>query len=139
MQRGSLAEKKKVYFDGEEIPGLVSVKEITLEKAMIDVPAFKRIRQISSDITKVPPMELVYETARSTKTLKFWNDFYLKSEVHECVIVRTDAHGEAFDNLILPGCECIKLVIPEYDAATPKFASLTVTILAAEIPIPIAV
>ena len=139
MQTGSMAEKKRIYWDGEEIPGLVNVKEIVLEKSMIDVPSFRRIRQISSDITRVPAIEMTYETARGTKTLEFFNDFYLKSEIHQCVIVRTDAGGSEFDNLILPDCECLKLVIPDYDAAAPKYAALTVTILPSEIPVPVAV
>jgi len=139
MQKGSMAEKKKVYWDGEEIPGLVSCADIPLIKNLIDVPGFRNVRQISSDITRVPVIEMEYETARDTKTLKFFSDFYLKSEIHQCVIVRTDAHGVEFDNLILPDCECVIETIPGYDSAAPKFASLKVSFIPSEIPIPVAV
>lgn len=132
-----MAEKKKVWWDGVEIPGLVSVKEITLEKSLIEVPSFKRIRQLSSDITKVPAIEMMYEAARDTTTLQFFTDFYLKNQVKDCTIVRTDAHGVEFSRRIAPQCECVKITEPEFDAASPKYASVSVTVIPSELPIPV--
>ncbi len=129
MQKGSMAEKKKVYFDREEIRGLVSVSEIVLEKGMIEVPEFHRIRQLQNGVTKVPAIDLVYRIDRNSPTYKFWKDFYFNDEDHDGVISRTDAHGVEFGQTLLPGCECVKYTEPPYEAANPTFAQISVRII----------
>lgn len=137
MQKNSMAEKKQVFWDGVEIPGLVLVEEITLEKSTIEVPSFKKIRIIQSDITKIPAVNLKYRLDRGTSTLKFWEDFYYENEIHDASIIRTDASGAEFARRLLPQCECIKISEPAYDAASPTYASITVTVLPYDI-IPVA-
>ena len=72
MQKHQMVEKKKAYWDGEEIDGLARVADITLEKSTVEVPAFKRIRILQSDITKLPAIEFEYVVSRDSKTLKFF-------------------------------------------------------------------
>lgn len=129
MQQNSMAEKKIVKWDGSEIPGLISVDEIKLEKAMIDAPSFKKIRKIQSDITTIPAVNMKYKTDRNTNTLQFWEDFYNNNEVKDGVIVRTDASGAEFHRQLLPGCECVDITYPAYDAANPSLATISVVVL----------
>ena len=54
MQRNDLAEKKRVLIDGEEIPGLVYLGAIPLEKGQLEVPEYDRVRRIQNGISTVP-------------------------------------------------------------------------------------
>lgn len=123
-----MAEKKRVLIDGEEIPGLVNVQEITLEKAQIEVPEFKKIRRIQSGITTIPAIELTYKLARGTSTHKFMKDWYFNDEQHDVTIVRTDASGAEFARTLLPSCECVRYQEPAFDASAPVYAQVPITI-----------
>ena len=129
MQRNDMAEKKKILIDGVELPGLVNFQEITLEKGQIDVPEFKKIRKIQSGITTIPAVELTYKTARDTNTLQFLKNWYFDDEVHDVVVVRTDASGAEFARTLLPSCECVRYQEPAFDAASPTYAQCPVTVL----------
>ena len=129
MQKHQLVEKKKVYWDGEEKEGLVRVADITLEKSTVEVPSFKRIRILQSDITKLPAIEFEYLISRDSDALKFFEDFYNDNQVKDCVISRTDAHGDEFARRLWQECECIKITEPAYDAANPTYAKITVTVV----------
>lgn len=128
MQRNALAEKKKIFWDGVEIQGLVSVGEVLMEKSTIEVPSFHRIRTIQSGITKLPILEIVYRIDRDSNTQKFWQDYYTNDENHDAVFIRTDAGGNEFARRILPSCECLSISEPAYDAASPTYAKITVKI-----------
>lgn len=129
MQKQAMAAKKKQTWDGTEVPGLVSVNEITLEKSTIEVPEFKKIRQLQSDITKIPAIEYKYKTDRNTNTLKFFEDWYFNNEVKDGTLIETDAHGSEYARKLLPQCELLKITYAGYDAASPVYANVTVTVL----------
>lgn len=136
-QRNDLAEKKRVLWDGEEIPGLVSITEITYEKGIIEVPEFKRIRKIQNGITTFGEVTLVYKVQRDSKGFVFCKDFHQKDETHDGVVVRTDASGAEFARTLLQSCECTYMSEPEFDAANPTFAKITIRIVPYEvIPLP---
>ena len=124
MQKGAMAEKKKVLVDGVEIPGLVMVGEIVLEKGTIEVPEFHKIRQIQSGISKIPAVDLTYKVERNSSTLEFFKNWYFNDEVHDVTIIRTDAHGVEFSRTVLPQCECNKYQEPAFDGANPTYAQL---------------
>jgi len=131
--KNDIAEKHKILVDGEEVAGLVSVGDIVLEKGLIDVPQFKRIVQVQNGITKIPAVELVYKIAKGSKTYKTFNDWYFKDEVHDVTKIRTDAQGTEFARTLLPECDCVKLTEAKYDAATPDYAKVTVTLIPVDI------
>jgi len=133
MQKNDLAEKKRVYIDGEELTGLVYAGEIRLEKGTIEVPEFRKIRTIQNGISKIPPYELRYKIARGTNTLKFCQDWYDGDEVKDVTIVRTDAHGSEFARTLLEQCECHAITAPETDSASPTYAMVSIAILPYEI------
>lgn len=124
-----MASKAKIMWDGIEKAGLVSLNEISLEKSTIEVPEFKKIRQIQSDITKIPAIELKYKTDRNTDTLKFFEDWYFNNEVKDGTIINTDASGTEYARKLIPQCECLKIVYPPYDASNPTYANIVVTVL----------
>lgn len=128
-QQHAMAEKKKVIIDGVEIPGLVSVAEITLEKSTIEVPSFSRIRLIQSGIIKLPAISLKYRVDRDTETLNFWQNYHQNNEIHDVELIRTDATGTEFARRLLPQCECNKMTDPGYDAANPEYASITIELI----------
>jgi hypothetical protein len=132
-QNNDMAEKKRVYIDGEEIKGLVSVGEIPLTKGRIEVPEFKHIRKIQNGISTMPEIPFVYKISRGTNTLQFLQDWYHKDEVKEVVLVRVDAHGDEFARTLLSECECVDYTDPETDSASPPYAQTTVVLLPFEI------
>jgi len=136
-QRNDLAEKKKVSWDGEEVPGLVSVGIVGLEDGSIDVPEFNYIRKIRNGQRTIPEVAMVYKLQKDSKVLTFFQNFYLKKETHSAVIIRTDATGTEFARTLLTDCECIKYEEPEYDAASPTFAKVSLTVVPFDVvPLP---
>jgi len=128
MQKQEMAEKKRAMWDGEEIPGLVSVEEITLTKNTVEVPSFKRIRPISAGIKKIPAIKLKYRVDRPTKTQKFLEEFFEKEQVKDLTIIKTDAHGVEYSRRLCPLCECVEITDPAYSAESPQYASMTITV-----------
>jgi hypothetical protein len=128
MQRNDLAEKKKVIIDGEEIPGLVNFAEIPLEKGQLEVPEFSKIRRIQNGISTVPAIEMTYKIARDTNTLQFFRDWYFLNQEKDVTVIRTDAAGTEFARTLLPSCECVRYAEPAFDAASPTYAQVMVTV-----------
>ena len=128
MQENSMAEKDIVEFDGVDIPGLVNISERKREKAGIEVPSYKKIRTISNGVTKIPPFDLTYRYDRGTNTLSYFETWFDDNEVKDGVLIKHDAHGSEFERILLPKCECLAITEPAYDAASPGYAQITVTI-----------
>ena len=133
MQPNDMAEKKRVYIDGDEIPGFVYSGELRLEKGTIEVPEFKKIRTIQNGISKIPPYELRYKITRGTNTLQFFQNWYNNDEIKDVTIVRCDAHGAEFARTLMSQCECHVKADPETDSASPEYAMITAIILPFEI------
>lgn len=137
MQTNNMAEKKRVLYDEEEIPGLVSFAEISLERAQLEVPEFDRIRRISSGILTIPPIEVVYKLARDSETLQFFTDYYFQNLEFDVTIIRTDAAGVEFARTLLPDTQIARYAEPAFDAANPVYAQVAFTLLPWDV-IPIA-
>jgi hypothetical protein len=135
MQQTRVVEKRKLYWDGEEIPGLVSMPELNLEMGEVEVPEFDKIITVANGVVKVNPFTLVYKLARDGKAMKFLNDFFTEGETHDLTIARTDGAGVEFGRILIQDCECSKKTYPPYDAASPEFAKLTVNILPGSVPV----
>jgi hypothetical protein len=128
QQNYDMAEKVKVYIDGEEIAGLVNFGEIDLAVNQIQVPEFDIIRNIDSGVKTIPAVEMIYKVSRGSKTLKFFQDWFNKKETHDVSKVSTDADGVEFSRDLLPASRCVGFKRPAYDAASPTYAQVTVTI-----------
>ena len=128
MQTNEMVEKKRVKWDGVETPGLVNVAEIVREKRTVEVPGFRRIRDVQSGIEKLPQLTFIYKLERNTNTLKFFEDFFDNNEAKDCEIIRTDAHGDEFSRKSYTGCEVISITEPAYDAANPNYAQISVVV-----------
>jgi len=126
MQENEMVEKKKCLWEGNEIPGLVSFGEVLREKRVVEVPSFRRIRDIQSGIEKMPQLTLVYKLERNTDTLNFFETFFDKDEVKDLEVIRTDAHGVEFKRKMYSNCELLSITEPAYDAANPDFSKITV-------------
>jgi len=129
MQSNEMIKKDKVYWDGVEVPGLVSVGEISREKSIVDVPSFRKIRPVQSGVVKNPEITLVYKTDRDTNTLEFFDNFFDNNEVKDMEDVKTDAHGVEFQRVLYTDCEIKTMTEPAYDAASPDFAKITIVII----------
>jgi hypothetical protein len=128
-QRNDLAMKRRVLIDGTEYPGLVSVGEVNFEKTVIEAPEFNFIRNIQNGITKVPQFDIVYKLDKGSSTLPFLRGWFVNNEVHDMIIIDTDATGQPFQQFNCSACECTKLADPEYDAKSPDYARYTVHII----------
>lgn len=127
-QRNEMAEKKRVLWDNEEIPGLVSVEEMVIDKNTIEVPSFSKIRTIPNGVITIPTIVMVYKLVRDAITHNFFKDFYFQNEIKDAIIIRVDGHGVEFDRNLIPSCECIGITDPAYDAAAPEYAQIRITV-----------
>lgn len=129
MQPNSMAQKVKVLFDGEEIPGLVKFPEVPLERQVIEVPTFSRTRKIQNGVTAMPEAELVYETRRDTKTRAFFRSWFDNNEKHDATVIYCDADGAEYGRELWQDVECRKISTAPVDFASVSYAQLTVTLL----------
>jgi len=129
MQEGSVAQKAKLIVDGEEIPGLVKLGEVALEKGTIEVPTPFKIVKIQNGVSTMPEVPATFETRRDTNTKKRLSDWYKNDEQHDVTVVYFDAGGAEYARYLWPKTECKKKTIPETDHASPTFAKLDVIFL----------
>lgn len=122
QQSYDMAEKVRAYWDGEEIPGLVNMGEISIDVNQIEVPEFEITRLIDSGVRKIPALEMTYKIARESKTLKYFQNFFYNKESHDLSKVRCDADGVEFGRTLMPSCRCVGFTEPAYDAASPTYA-----------------
>jgi hypothetical protein len=129
-----MVEKKRVKWDGEELAGLVKVNEVTTEKSTVEVPSFRHIREVQSDVRKLPPLVLTYKFERNTDTQRYLDDFFENNRVVDIEVIRTDAHGIQFgDSETYLGCEGKSMTKPAYDAANPTYAQTVITVIPGDI------
>jgi hypothetical protein len=119
-----MAEKVRLFMDGEELTGLVNFGEIVLERGLIEVPEFHKIRQIQSGIEKIPAIDVTFKIPRGSNIYKILKDWYFNDEVHDLVKVRCDATGTEFARTLLPSCEMTKWHEPGFDGANPTYAQI---------------
>ena len=122
QQSYDMAEKVKVWIDGEELPGLVNFGELSLEVNQIEVPEFEITRLIDSGVRKIPAQELTFKLSRESKTLKYLQNWFFDKESHDMTKVRVDAGGVEFARTLYPSCRCVGYTEPAYDAANPTYA-----------------
>ena len=128
MQRNDLAEKKRVLIDGEELPGLVFVGEVSREKGQVEVPEFDRTRRIQNGVTTIPPVEMRWKIQRDTNTRQFLLDWYDQNETHDVTVITTDATGSEIERQLMTASECVKHSRPEYAGEAPVFSMVTIII-----------
>jgi succinate dehydrogenase flavin-adding protein (antitoxin of CptAB toxin-antitoxin module) len=129
MLKSAVVEKKKILFDGVEIPGLISVQELKLTKATVKVPSFKKLRQISSEIIEIPVIELKYACHRGTVTDTFFSNFFFNAEVKDVIEERTDQYGTVIQRRLWQLCECNDYQTPKYDAEAPELMTAIVQLI----------
>lgn len=129
MQNGSMAGKVKVLYDGVEIEGLTQFGDVPLENGTIDVPTFNRLRKIHSGVTTMPEVQLTYETRRNTNTRAFFKSYYHNKEKKDITIIRCDADGTEYDRELWSAVECNKFQENSFDASSPTYAQVRITLL----------
>jgi hypothetical protein len=129
MQQNDMADKRRLLFDGEEIPGLVNIEELSFEEAVIEVPELNKIRKIKNCVTPVPILNCIYKTNRNTDTYEFFKNFKERNEVKQCTMIQVDASNTEYKRTLFPGVECAKFTEPAYDAASPTYAQTSVMLV----------
>lgn len=129
MQNGSMAGKVKVLYDGVEIAGLTNFGDEPLENGTIEVPTFNKVNKIQSGVTVMPEVQLVYETRRNTNTRQFFKDYFYKKEKHDVTVIRCDADGTEYGRELWSAVECNKFHENTFDAGSPTYASVTISLL----------
>lgn len=129
MQENSVAQKARMMFEGEEVPGLISIGEVAEEDDAIQVPGFQIIRNIRSGVRKMPEIEVKFETRRNTKTREFLSDWYRKKTAKDVTIIYCDADGVEFARYLWSQVECRKHTIPPTDHGKVDYSFISVTVL----------
>lgn len=129
MQKNAQADKRRIYWEGEEWPGLVNVGELNFEQGVIEVPEFATKRKISDGVTDIPPLELTYRLDRDTSTRKKIDDWFENKDLKNGTIVYTDGHGQVIHRQLLQQCEITKKMTPAYDGLSPTYKQYQITVL----------
>ena len=131
--KGDQVEKKRIYADGVEIEGMISIDEYTIEDGIVSVPGFQKIVPVKNGVKTIPSIGAVFKVTRGSATLKFMQDWYEKNEVKEVTLERTDRAGVVFATELWSKVECAKNGVPAYDAASPGVAQISVILLPEDI------
>lgn len=131
--KSDMVEKQILVVDGEELEGLVSADERPLEKGVVDVPGPNKTVPVSNGVIKIPQAPMIFKIKRNSKTLKILSDWFKKDEYHDCVLIKTDGAGQEFSRELWDNVECSRLAGPAYDASSPVFAQIAVTLLPEDI------
>ena len=130
-----MALKRKILYDGDEIPGLVETSDLKDEEGTIEVPGFNRKTAIKDGVKMMDPLDLVYKIQRDTNTQQFFMDWFYKNEYHDATIVETDATGSEVNRWLLRDCECKLVNKRSYNAGGVEFHGLGVTIICTTEPV----
>lgn len=128
MQNNSVAQKARIIFEGEEVPGLVSIGEIPEEDDAIQVPGFQIIRNIRTGVRKMPEIDLKFETRRNTNTRAFLSDWYRGKTAKDITVIYCDADGVEFARYLWNQVECRKHTIPATDHSKIDYSYVSVTV-----------
>ena len=137
MQKNDRAQKRRLLFDGDELPGLVETSDLTDEEEGVDVPSFNRTRTVGSGVSKLEPLDVIYKDQKGTKTRKFLTDWKFKKQVKDVVVINTDSTGFEINRWLWPDCECLKYNERGYTAAGVEFAGINVVITCTGTPVPL--
>lgn len=129
MQRNDMAETNSLLIDGNEIPGLTALQEVELTKGELEVPEQGKTRRISDGNVTIPAIQATYKIKRDTETLSFMKNWFDGNEVHDVTRIRRDGHGSEFDRELWPACELVRYYTPAYEAATPEYAQVQITMV----------
>lgn len=105
MQKNDQSLKRKILFDGEEVPGLVECSDIKDEEGTIEVPGFNRKVSIKDGVKSFAPVDATYKCQKDSITEKFFSDYYYLNQVKDVDIIDTDATGVEVSRYLLRDCE----------------------------------
>jgi hypothetical protein len=128
-QRNDLVEKVKVTWDGEELPGLVSISEQKYSMGEVEVPEFARKRKMPNGVIEFADLTLKYAiNSKVSKTVAFFQNFFFGQETHTLMRIRVDASGTEFGRTLSQDCQMLDYTEPEVDLANPTYAAMTVVV-----------
>lgn len=123
--RNVQGERRRIYVDGEEYPGLIAVGDVNNEKDKIDVPGYDKVTKTTNGVRKVPDIPLTYRIDKNSETLPFYRNWYLNNEEHDVKMERVNHKGDVFETILYPGCLLGSFNCPGYDAGAPTAAQFS--------------
>lgn len=141
-QRNDRILKRKILFDGVEIPGLVECSDLKDESGSAEVPGFGRTVEVKTGVSKFAPLDLVYKDDPGTVTRKFFEKYYYPTDnpqepYYDVVVVNCDATGSEINRWLLRDTECKSFSQRAYNAGGVVFAGIAVTLLCTSTPVPL--
>lgn len=131
--KGDMVQKRKFLADGEELEGLISIDQYSLEEGTVEVAGYNKVISVKNGVTTIPPIGFTFKITRNSKTMKILQDWKNKNEYKDCVMILTDGAGAEMGRELWPNVECSKLSGPAYDASSPVTASIATTLLPEDI------
>ena len=129
MQVNQMAEKKRMFVDGEEYTDLINVGDGLSEKDVVEVADGNFKRTISNGQKSVTPRECSLAILRNSPVKRKIMDWYNNNETHDVTIVSYDGHGIEFERELLTDCELSKNSRPSWEATSASQAKIDFTLL----------
>lgn len=127
-QRNETVLKARITWDGEELPGFVSISEQKWSQGEVEVPEFKRKRKLPNGVTEFADLTLVYAVQRNSPTDAFFQQMWNNAEQHNLMRIETDAQGAETGRVLNEDCQLLDYTRPEIDLASPSYNKLTVVV-----------
>lgn len=125
--KNDMVEKKRLFVDGEELQGLISIDEYPIEKGSAQIPSFNKVVEVVNGVVTIPLVNATFKISRDSKTMRILKDWFEDGSTKDCVLVRTDGSGKEFARELWPNTELKKNHSGAYDGAEPTTAMQLVT------------
>lgn len=128
MQKRGRSEKRRLKFDGVELPGLNRCTGLAPEEGQLTPAELKRKYTIGDGTINWPPIEGAFLDQAGNGIEEFFREWKLQFLTKEIEYMRVDGHGDVFLRAILPDAECLKYKQTDYDANGVTVAMIEFTI-----------
>lgn len=133
MARSIVVDKRRLEFDGQEIPGFKSIEEIVLEQDTVTIAEFDKIRNEPTGVSKIPAINCVYNHRSDSIAFDFFWDWYTTKSTKDVTEIQTDGAGAEIARFNWSNVKCSKISRPAADSAGVEGATIPITLIPEDI------
>lgn len=133
MARSIIVDKRRLEFDGQEIPGFKSIESVVLDQDTVEISEFDKIRNEPTGVEKVPVVNLVYNHRKDSITFDFFWTWFKDKSTKDVTEIQTDGAGAEIVRFNWSNVKCSKVERPAADSAGVEGATIPITLVPEDI------
>jgi len=138
MAKSYDVDKRKLFFDGTDLPGLTAVDGISSQAGQVEVATIENKVLISDGVYSIPPVTATYLIGKNSGTVDYFEAWKQSKETRTVTQQYLDGAGNIMRQELWTDVELSGIESPAFDASAVDKAQITVTLLPNDI-VPISV